>query len=135
MTRRDVMGNLKNDMRQGWRLMSKNPGFTLIAVLTLALGIGANTAIFSVVDTILLKPLSYRRSNELVMLWSDLQKLGATRVPASGAVLKAVRDRGDSFQGVGAIWASTNTFTGEAEPEQVKVGRVTANFFSVLETQ
>jgi len=129
----EMMGSsLLQDLRFALRLFNRNKSFTGIAVLTLALGIGANTAIFSIVNSILLKPLPYEKPMELVMLWSDLQKMGAPRAPASPALLKEIRERSQTLQGVAGIRVGNNTFVGEPEPEQVKVGFVTANFFSVL---
>ena len=127
--------SLLRDFRFATRMMQKNWSFTAIAVLTLALGIGANTAIFSVVNSVLLKPLPYARPMELAMIWSSFQQMGATRAPAAGAQLQELRTRSKLFQDVAGIWAGNATLVGTAEPEQIKLGNVTANFFSVLGVQ
>ena len=101
-------------------------------MLTLALGIGANTAIFSVVDAMLLSPLPYRDSARLVFVWSDMSDAGYPRAPLSGPELADLRQRATLFSGFGAIWATSAALSGEGEPEQIRIGRVTPDFFSVL---
>ena len=86
------------DLRYGSRMLLKNPGFTLIAVLTLTLGIGANTAIFSVVDTLLLRPLPYHESGRLVMLSEKARDGGRTSM--SYPNFSDWRDRAQSFEGM-----------------------------------
>ena len=108
--------------------------FTLIAVVTLALGIGANTAIFSVVDAVLLRPLPYPDANRLVFLWSTMNGQG---VPQSGSALPDYlgwRDQNQVFEQIAvAGWGMPLTLTGAGEPEQLAGNSVTAGYFRVLD--
>ena len=121
-----------NDLRFAWRGLRRSPGFTAVAIITLALGIGANTAIFSVVRAMLLSPLPFRESSRLVFVWADMTTSGYPRAPMSGPELKDLRDRSTLFTGFGAIWATTAAFTGDRDPEQLRLALVTTNFFDVL---
>jgi len=118
------------DVRFGFRLLMKNPAFALAAILTLALGIGANTAIFSVVNAVLLKPLPYPDANRLAILWSGIGN--TSRAPASAYELFHIRQRSRLFDQIGGIWVTNGALPGEGEPEQVKVGLVTVNFLPLL---
>jgi predicted permease len=120
------------DIRQACRRLWKSPGFVLATVVTLALGIGANSAIFSVVNALLIAPLPYRDSSRLVFVWSDMSDAGYSRAPLSGPELGDLRERATLFNGFGAIWSNTAALTDEGDPEQLRIGLVTANFFSVL---
>jgi hypothetical protein len=124
--------SLLQDVRYGARIMMKRPAFSLFAVLTLAIGIGTNTAIFSVVNAVLLEPLPYSGANRLAIVWSVFKNAGLARAPASGHALAEMRSRSRLFQDFGGIWVGSGALTGEGEPEQIKLGQVTANFFSVL---
>ena len=110
-------------------MLTKSPGFTLAAIVTLALGIGANTAIFTVTSALLLRPLPYRDPQQLVSL------VAKDKTTDRGGTLlryELVRDRNQSFQSV-AAWATDDlNLTGHGEPMQARVGRVTPNFFSTL---
>src|SRR5262249_18377057 len=110
----------------------KKPSFTIFALVSLAVGIGVNTAIFSIVNVVLLEPLPYEHSQQLAIVWTVFPGAGVMRAPASGPELDELRKRSQSFQEFGGIWVSSGALTGEGEPEQVKIGQVTANFFSVL---
>lgn len=118
------------DIRFGARMLRRSPGFTAVAVLTLALGIGANTAIFSVVNAVLIRPLPYPDANRLTLIWSAWGK--ETRGPASGPEMMELRKRMRAFDEIGGIWATTGTITGTAEPEQVRLAFTTANFLPLL---
>jgi predicted permease len=120
------------DVRYAFRGLWRSPGFAAVAILTLALGIGANTAIFSVVRAMLLAPLPYRDSSRLVFVWSDMSAAGYPRGPLSGPELKDLRDRSTLFTSFGSIWATTGALTGTGDPEQLRVGLVTTNFFSAV---
>jgi predicted permease len=124
--------SLLQDIRYGARLMMKRPAFTLFALLTLAIGIGTNTAIFSVVNSVLLEPLPYSDSNRLAIVWSVFKSAGLSRAPTSGPALAELRSRSRLFQDFGGIWVGSGALVGEGEPEQIKLGQVTSNFFSVL---
>ena len=119
------------DMRYGVRLLLKAPGFTVIAVLTLALGIGANTAIFSVVNFVLLRPLEYANPDQLVMVWERNTKRGWNESPTSFADFVDFRDNAKSVELV--AFTDTNfNLTGGDQPERVAGLRVSANLFSLL---
>ena len=121
------------DLRHAWRSLAKAPAFTAVIVTTLALGIGANTAIFSVVYAMLLEPLPYPEAEELAFIWLDRRQVGYRLGPMSGPDLRDLRERTQSFDSVGGIWATGSiTLTGEGEPEQIRAAQVTTNFFDVL---
>jgi putative ABC transport system permease protein len=123
---------VNNDFVYALRGLRRSPGFTAVAILTLALGIGANSAIFSIVRAMLLAPLPYRDSSRLVFVWSDMTAIGYPRAPLSAPELKDLRDRSMLFEGFGSIWATTGALTGDGDPEQLRVGLVSTNFFSLL---
>ena len=116
------------DVRYGLRMLRKNPGFTTVAVLTLALGIGANTVVFALVKTILLQPLPVRAANRLVVIWIDNLKNGWSRIGPAGQDYLDWRDQNKSFEDLFLFEHGTGTVTGAGEPEQVSGLRVTANF-------
>lgn len=120
------------DLHFGVRMLAKSPGFTLAAILTLALGIGANTAIFTVASALLLRPFPYRQPDQLVSV-----AVRNERTDLEGTLLRyeLVRDGNRSFQAVAAWTNDTFNLTGHGEPMQVQVGRVSANFFSLLGVQ
>jgi putative ABC transport system permease protein len=124
---------LWQDLRFAFRIFAKKPGFTAVAIATLALGIGANTAIFSVVHSVLLQPLPYPNADRLTVIWSIFSNEG--RGPASGPELVYLRERSRLFEEFGGIWAQSGALTGDAEPEHVRLGLVTSNFLSMLATK
>jgi predicted permease len=124
------MNTLPKDLHYGVRMLAKHPGVTAIAVLTLALGIGANTAIFSVVNAVLLNPLPYREPDALVSLWENVPTHGRWRVaPANFFDWKK---QNTVFQDVAAFGANSLTLTGDGEPEQLTGARVSAGYFTVV---
>src|SRR5574340_1215542 len=127
-----TLESMLQDLRYSWRALEKSPSFTAVAILTLALGIGVNTAIFSVVYAVLLRPLPYDHPQQLALIWSKFKKQAALRAPASGPLLNEIRHRNRLLQDVAGIWVGNGTFTGDANPQQVKVGFVTSNFPTVL---
>ena len=127
------MGNLLQDLRFGVRMLLKHPGFTFIAVMTLALGIGANTAIFSIVNAVLLRQLPYPEPSRLVMLWSTMQSQGVSSSGSSLPDYREWRDHNHVFEGLGGYYYGDFNLSGASrEPERVQGGRVTANLFQVL---
>jgi predicted permease len=126
------METLLQDLRYGFRMLAKKPGFTAVAVLALALGIGANTAIFSVVNTVLLKPLPFKDPDRLVMVWEENAKLGFPKDTPAPANFIDWRDQNQTFEGMVAIASATFNLTGVGEPQKIEGQRVSANFFSLL---
>ncbi|HYL61307.1 MAG TPA: ABC transporter permease [Candidatus Methylomirabilis sp.] len=123
------MFQLLNDIRYAFRLLLKSPGFTLIAVLTLALGIGANTAIFSVVNAVLLRPLPFRDPSRLVLV---IEKSKYPTITVSYENYLDWRDQSHAFESMEAIYGTNMTLTGKGEPERLVARRVTAGFFPLL---
>jgi len=126
------MESLLKDIRYGVRTLLKHPGFTCIAVLTLALGIGANTAIFSVVNAVLLRTLPFREPDRLVMVWEDAAFAGFPRntpAPANYADWKA---QNQVFEDMATFDQRSFNLTGDGEPEKIEAYGVTANFFGLL---
>jgi len=136
-THRDLRGlpfldTLFQDLRFALRMLRKSPGFTAVAVLTLALGIGANTAIFSVVDAVLLKPLRYKDPASLAVVWENFPKYGIFRNTVSPPNFLDWQQQNRIFSGMAAFLDQPLNLTGSGEPEQVDVELVSPNFFSVL---
>jgi putative ABC transport system permease protein len=129
------MNTITKDLRYGLRLLAKQPGFSLLAALTLALGIGANTAIFSVVNAVLLRPLPYAQADRLVVLWGNFHKLNITRLPAKAAEYLDYRDQTRSFAEVAASNSTDYNLTGDGPPARLAGTRVTANLFPMLGAQ
>ncbi|HKA19155.1 MAG TPA: ABC transporter permease [Blastocatellia bacterium] len=124
------METLLHDLRFGLRMMLRSPGFTFIALLTLTLGIGANTAIFSVVNTVLLRPLPYHDPNRLVVLWESQEQVG--KESPSLPDFNDWRERNQSFEEMAVARRDNANLTGTGEPERLLVRQVTSNFFSTL---
>lgn len=126
------MISLLQDLRYGLRTWLKSPGFTLVAVLALALGIGANTAIFSVVNAVLIRPLPYRDSDRVMVLWEKNVREGWDRVGVSGPTFRDWKEQATLFEDMSLHEPGTGTLTGLGEPEQFPGMRVTTNFFQNL---
>jgi putative ABC transport system permease protein len=128
------MDTLLQDLRYSLRMLTNKPGFTVIAILALALGIGANSAIFSVVNTVLLRPLPYANPEKLVLVWTyfgpDLPQNWV-----SGPELADMRERSTMIEDFAALTYPSVSLTGIGEPEQVQGAAVTANFFPTLGVQ
>ena len=127
-----LLETLWQDARFGARQLRKNPGFTTAAVLTLALGIGANTAIFSLVDGILLRPLPYPEPERLVVVLQSYPSVGLSRWGLSQFLFASFRDQARSFERMAAHTAVGLTLTGLGEPVRLRGAYVTAEFFELL---
>ena len=130
------MQTLLRDLQYATRMFLKNPAFTVITVFTLALGIGANTAIFSVVNTLLMRPLPYSNPDQLVMVWENLRKDNNPHNAVAPANFVDWKEQNKSFQQMAAFTAPVNyNFTGGDMPERVVGARVSAGFFQMLGVQ
>jgi putative ABC transport system permease protein len=127
-----MMDNLWQDLRYGIRMLLRSPGFTLVGVLALALGIGANTAIFSVVNAVLLRPLPYPDPDRLVLLSENFSRLGLNRISVSAPEFIDYRDRSQSFERVAAYKYLNFNLTGVDEPERILGASVSAGLFTLL---
>ena len=125
--------SLWKDVQFSFRSMWKSPRITIAVLATLVLGIGANTAIFSIVNATLLKPLPFRDPGQLVELSADLRKLGARNVGFSVPELDDLRDRAGIFTAVSVVWPTTVNLTGGDHPDRLDVLAVSPNYFSILD--
>jgi predicted permease len=126
------METLLQDVRYGWRLLAKNPGFTAIAVLTLAIGIGASTAVFSVVDAVLLRPLPYREPDRLVMVSETLPGMSGEEIGVTALEYQDYRDRNRSFSQVASYEEAGFNLSGEGLPLRVNAASMSASAFPLL---
>src|SRR6185437_2883901 len=127
------MQSLRHILPYAIRTWLTSPVFTAIAILTMALGIGANTAIFSVINAVLLRPLPYPNAEQLVKIWETEPQLD--NAPVAPADFLDWRQQSQSFEQLAAYRSQTFNFTGGQEPERVRGARVSANFFSLLGIQ
>ena len=120
------------DSKFAIRMLWKQPGFTAIAIATLALGIGANTAIFSVVNAVLLQPLPFPHSEQLVLVTDDLTGRQANDIGMSVPELQDLQERSGIFEDLSAVWPVDANLTGSDRPERVELLAVSPNYFSLL---
>ena len=126
---------LFNDIRYAFRIMRKSPGFTLIIILTLALGIGANTSIFSIVNAVLLRSLPYHAPGRLVKISFNNPGIGLRDIPYSVPELEDLRSRAGIFQDVSVVFGGPTNLTGaRQQPERLELLEVSPNYFSMLGT-
>jgi putative ABC transport system permease protein len=130
--RSNLLADLLHDLRYAARTQLKNPAFTIVAVIALALGIGANTAIFSVVNTVLLRPLPYKDPDRLVMVWEDATKAGFPRDVPTNANFIDWRNQNQVFEDMAAISFDSFNLTGAGDPERLDGRRVSASLFQLL---
>ena len=126
------MDSIIKDIRFGLRSLLKRPGFTAIAVITLALGIGANSAIFSVVNAVLLRPLPFKDPNRMMVVWERRANSGRANLPLSGHEYAAFKERATSFEALTLIQPNGFNLTGRGDPLMVDVGEVSTEYFSVV---
>ncbi|MEO7996323.1 MAG: ABC transporter permease [Gemmatimonadaceae bacterium] len=124
--------NFGRDLKHGLRLMRRSPGFAAIAVLTIALGIGATSAIFSVINAVALKPLAYPAPQQLVFLTSTFPRMGFDKFWVSPPEYFELKERAKSFSGIAAYRATEVNVSEGTRPQRVKALAVTANMFDVL---
>src|SRR5690349_15571820 len=128
----ELMNTLWQDLRYGMRMLAKKPGFTVVAVITLALGIGANTAIFSVVNGLLLNPLPYRNSERLAIIWTHSPGANVDQDWPSPGQYAAVVSQNTAFEEIAIAQGGNMILTGEGAPERIGAVRTSSNMFSIL---
>src|ERR1051326_877790 len=126
------MNTIFHDLRYAARMLRHNLSFTLVAVLTLAFGIGANTAIFSVVNAVVLRPLPFPKPEQIVILRDDLTGRQIEDVGLSVDELKDLQERSGVFEQVSAVWPVDANLTGSERPERIELLAVSPNYFSLL---
>jgi len=129
------MNSYLQDLRYAWRMLLKTPGFTLVAILTLALGIGANIAAFSIVDGILLLPLPFPQPGQLVRVYDELRSSNTKDVGMSVPEYWDYRDRAGVFQDIAVIWPIPVNLTGVDRPQRIEVLATSPNYFTILGVQ
>lgn len=130
-----LLESLARDVRYGVRTLAKSPAFSLVVIATLALGIGANAAIFSVIDAVLLEPLPYFHPGQLVFMSENEPKTGVSGAGMSWPAYTQVRNQNRSFSAIAGLATHSLTLTGYGEPAEVSTVTVTADFFSLFGTQ
>lgn len=126
------MATLLQDIRYGLRLLGKNPGFTAVVVLTLAIGVGANTALFSVVDAVLLRPLPFSHPEQLVAVKADMPGLNLSEMGISEPELRDLRDSSGVFDEISAVWPINANVTGREKPQRVEANAISTSYFTLL---
>ena len=126
------MNSFLQDVRYAARNLLKTPGFTLVAILTLALGIGANIAAFSIVDGVLLRPLPFPRPGQLVRVFDDLRSSNTKDVGMSVPQFWDYRDRAGIFQDISVVWSTPATLTGVDRPQRIEALATSGNYFTML---
>src|SRR3954468_23279348 len=126
------MDALLRDIRHGFRRIVSAPAFTAITMLTLALGIGANVAIFTVVNAVLIRPLPFPNPDRLLRIAADARATNGRNIRISQPELDDLRDRTGIFEGVSALWPVSASFVGGDRPERIEVMVTSANYFQLL---
>src|SRR5262245_42677036 len=130
------MDTLLQDVRFGWRLLRRSPGFTIAAVLALALGVGATTAVFTLLDRVVLRPLPYREPDRLVTRWETNDGKGLAHERLSPVNFLDYRALSRAFEDAAAWWYPQLTLTEPGhDPLRVNAIEASANFFSVIGVQ
>jgi putative ABC transport system permease protein len=129
------METIIQDLRYGIRALIKSRGFTIVAIIALALGIGANTAIFSVVDAVLLRPLPYKNPDQLALIWHSYSQINLSQASICPPCYAEYRDMTSSFEQVATTTGWSANLTGTGEPERLQAAKVSFNYFSTLGTE
>ncbi len=132
------MDTFFKDIKYNLRMLRRSPGFTLVAIIAIALGIGATTAIFSVAYAVALRPLPYKEPDRLVKIWLDMQKHGIPKNWISEPELLDLKERAQSFDGIAAYFSGSGSgmnLTGNGNPERVTASSASAELFPVLGVQ
>ncbi|MEY2483703.1 MAG: putative transport system permease protein [Verrucomicrobiota bacterium] len=129
------MNSLLQDIRYGVRMLLKNPGFTAVAIFSLALGIGANTAVFSVVNAVLLKSLPYRNPESIVLVWGEDKAAGNSRGQVSATDVADWRTRNHVFEEITTFGSVRPSMTGAGEPQRVPGAQVGDGYFTVMDAK
>src|SRR5437763_2106398 len=124
--------NAGNDCRYAARRLRQSPGFAIAAILTLALGIGANVAVFTVVQAVLLSPLPYPNPERLVRVYDDLRGSNSRDVGISAPELWDLRDRSEVFEDISAIYPSDGNLTGGEKTRRIALLATSTNYFTML---
>ncbi len=127
-----MLARLIIDFRYAFRTLRRSMGFTIAAATTLAIGVGANTAIFSVVNGILLEPLPFPDADRLTSVWHAAPGLGYDRIGMSPGIFTEYRDQVSAFENIGLYVASQSNLTGDGEPERVRTVTASRSLFDVL---
>ena len=130
-----IMNTLLQDLQYGLRMLWKHKGVSGIALLTLALGIGVNSAIFSVVNAVVLRPLPYAESEQLMVIWGNLHKTGLEEIEISALELKDFQQQCRAFDQIAAYSIAGFNLTGVDQPERLRGAEISANLFSTLRVQ
>src|SRR6202522_2090068 len=126
------MGSFLRDIRFAWRTLAKNPGFMVVAILTLALGIGANVATFSVVYAVLLRPLPFPHPEQLVRVFDDLRSSNVKNVGMSAPELWDFQDKSGVFQDISAVWPIDSDIAGGDRPVRAETLATSPDYFTML---
>jgi predicted permease len=129
------MASFLRDVRFAWRMLAKNPGFTIVAILTLALGIGANVATFSIVYAILLRPLPFPQQEKLVRVFDDLRGSNVQNVGMSVPELWDFQQRSGVFEDISVVWPINADLSGGDRPERIEALATSPNYFTLLGAQ
>src|SRR5215468_9708667 len=129
------MQTLWQDLRYGARMLLKQPGFTTIAVITLALGIGANSAIFSVVNGLLLRPLPYRNADRLAIIWTHSPGANVVQDWPSPGQFSAIKEQNSVFEELALVQGGSVSLTGQGLPLRVGEMRLSSVTFSLLDAR
>jgi putative ABC transport system permease protein len=126
------MMTILNDIKYGFRMLWKNPGFTAVAVLTLALGIGANTAVFSIFNAVLLAPLPYKQPDRLVQVFQTMRNQDEGVLDLSLPTYLDLKERNHTFEDMAVFFRDTATLTGDGDPQRINCFAISSHFLDVL---